>query len=91
MQLKSKNCYGLRATDSVKSRVSVSKIRSTSKFINCSVPQGSILGPLLFVMYVNDLYLELEHCRVLMYADNTVIYYWHANSKNIEEIINKEV
>ena len=43
------------------------------------------------VLYVNDLHLELEHCRVLMYADDTVIFYSNASSKNIEEIINKEV
>ena len=40
---------------------------------------------------MNDLHTELEHCRVLMYADDTVIFYSNASSKNIEEIINKEV
>ena len=64
---------------------------STSNVVTCGVPQGSILGPLLFVLYVNDLHTELEHCRVLMYADDTVIFYSNASSKNIEEIINKEV
>ena len=64
---------------------------STNNVVTCGVPQGSILGPLLFVLYVNDLHTELEHCRVLMYADDTVIFYSNASSKNIEEIINKEV
>ena len=54
---------------------------STSNVVTCGVPQGSVLGPLLFVLYVNDLHTELEHCRVLMYADDTIIFYSNASSK----------
>ena len=42
--------------------------------VNCRVPQGSILGLLLFVMYVNDIAKYLNHARIIMYADDPVIY-----------------
>ena len=48
----------------------------TSSFldIKCGVLQGSILGPLFFIIYVNDLSKCLKHCQHLLYADDTVIY-----------------
>ena len=41
--------------------------------ITFGVPQGSILGPFLFILLVNDLPLTTNHCSILMYADDTVL------------------
>ena len=47
-------------------------IKSILRSISCGIPHGSILGPLLFLIYVNDMPNE---CTVQLYADDTVIYF----------------
>ena len=47
---------------------------STPEAISVGVPQGSILGPLLFILHVNNLPEVVSECNILMYADDTVIY-----------------
>ena len=46
---------------------------STAKRVNCGVPQGSILGPLLFICYINVLPLHCRNTIPLLYADDTAI------------------
>ena len=53
--------------------------------IFCGVPQGSILGPLLFLLIFNDSSESLTNCKILTYADDTVIFFSH---KNIDVIRN---
>ena len=45
------------------------------------IPQGSILCPLLFIIFINDLTFDLDHVTTSMYADDTT-FYAHANSQS---------
>eukprot|EP00732_Lithocolla_globosa_P003825 Lithocolla_globosa_v1_NODE_3229_length_1726_cov_57.410533.p3 type:complete len:169 gc:universal NODE_3229_length_1726_cov_57.410533:612-1118(+) len=54
--------------------VIIDGIESDSMDITCGVPQGSILGPLFFIIYINDLPQALKHSSPLMFADDTCTY-----------------
>lgn len=55
-------------------RVSVNNVLSEHRYISYGVPQGSILGPLLFIMFINDLPLYANDVMTDMYADDTTLF-----------------
>ena len=68
--------------------VSLEKILSETGILNCGVPQGSILGPVLCLLYVNDMKTALKNCGLRLYADDTCILYSYQNVKFIEKNLN---
>ena len=63
--------------------------RSNEFYIYSGVLQGSILGPPLFLIFFNDFPDALKKSKVLMYAEDTVIYYVHGDINVIEKVLNE--
>ena len=65
-------------------KVKFHDIISGSRDVTCGVPQGSVLGPLLFLLYINDLHNVCPIAKFLLFADDTAIFY-SASSKSVLE------
>ena len=64
---------------------------SICRRISCGVPQGSILGPLLFLINTNGLFRSSSKLTPLMFADDTNSFISNSNIGNLFEIMNKEL
>ena len=56
--------------------------------LNCGVPQGSFLGPIPFLLYINDMKTALKNCDLRLYTDDTSIFFCHKHVKIIESNLN---
>ena len=74
-----------------KQYVSCSGYSSEIKEINCGVPQNSTLGPLLFLLYINDLYFAFSKLTVHHFADNMNVLFANKNIGTIESNVNYEL
>ncbi len=92
--------YGIRGTAltwfssylSNKSQyVSVNGCKSNHLSIKCGVPQGSVLGPLLFLIYINDLPNCSSKLSFYLFADDTNIYFESDTLDNLQIVVNKEL
>ena len=71
-----------------KFRTCINNTFSESYALTCGVPQGSILGPLLFLLYVNDM-PQAINCELLLYADDSCLVYQHKEVEVIERQLNE--
>ena len=71
-----------------KFKVNLNKSVSELGQLLCGVPQGSILGPLLFLLYINDMPQAVK-CELLLYADDTCLIFQHSDINEIEIQLNK--
>ena len=72
-------------------RVNLNNTLSNNNPIFCGVPQGSILGPLLFLLHFDNSANSLRHCQIVKYADDTVLFVSHKNIKTVESLLNTDV
>ncbi|XP_072018361.1 uncharacterized protein [Amphiura filiformis] len=70
--------------------VCVNKSNSKPMAITCGVPQGSVLGPLLFLCYVNDMPISVD-CKLLLYADDSALLIDGKDPKEISSKLSKEL
>ena len=88
-------CYGIRghANKFFRSYLTIRRqytlvngIKSNSGYVNSGVPQGSVLGPLLFLLYINDIKHAIGCDNVKLFADDTFLF---TNDRNIDAVKEK--
>ena len=71
--------------------VTINGYKSVSLPVTCGVPQGSVLGPLLFLLYINDLPNTSNLLKFHLFADDTNIYFSSKNLDAIQQTLNNEL
>ena len=70
--------------------VEVDGVRSSFQEVTCGVTQGSILGPLLFLVYINDMHRSVD-CQLSLYADDSALIFSHSDPAIIAERLSHEL
>ena len=71
--------------------VSINGYKLNLPGVKCGVPQGSILGPLLFLIYINDLHVAIKYSEVHHFADDTNLLNFNSCVKSINKQVNYEL
>ena len=74
-----------------KQYVAIDGQSSEMQAISCGVPHGSILGPLMFILIINDIESNLKLCNIILYAADTVLFYAGKTRTEIENILGSEL
>ena len=74
----------------VQQTMSVNALSPPAK-ITMGVPQGSILGPLLFLVYINGIQSELQHSKMTMFADDMAFYCHESSPTNLQSKLNADL
>ena len=94
------HCYGVRGValnwfndylSCRKQYVSYESVESSLLPIKCGVPQGSILGPLLFLLYVNDISNSTTSLQYILFADDTNVFSSNSDFQSLQRILNTEL
>ena len=71
--------------------VSINGFNSDYKTIKYGVPQGSVLGPLLFLIFINELNTAIKHSETFHFADDTCLLNIKDSVKQINKVVNKDL
>ena len=71
--------------------VSINGFASSTSIIASAVPQGSVLGPLLFLLCINDLYVAIKYCTVHHSADDTNLLIINKSLKRLNKLLNSDL
>ena len=71
--------------------VSINGFDSGPTSINCGIPQGSVLGLLLFLLYINDLNQAIKFCKVHHFADDTNLSCLSNSIKKLNKLVNTDL
>lgn len=77
--------------DARRQQAVINKYCSIFTDVTCGVPQGSVLGVILFSLYVKDLPPSLKYTKVVMYADDTALVYTGKSNLSLKDVILKEI
>ena len=69
----------------------IGKVASSPRNVDIGVPQGSVLGPLFFLVYINDLAECLQNSQTTLFADDTAIYCSVPSSENLQTKLNEDL
>ena len=98
--LKKLECYGVSGISNKlfasylsnkKQFISINGYKSNLADVKCGVPQGSMLGPLLFLIYINDLHLAIKYSEGHHFADDTNLLNFNSSVKSINKQVNYDL
>src|SRR6218665_1262924 len=72
-------------------QVQCSGALSERKVISYGVPQGYNLGPLVFILYINDLTNVSQLLNFVLFADDTAVLYEHGSMEELQKVVNREL
>ena len=64
----------------------VNKIKSNVVYTNTGVPQGCVLAPIMFTLYINDCVSNYSSCSIIKYADDTIVLRKISRNDSVEHI-----
>ena len=74
-----------------KQYVSIKNCSSSISNITLGVPHGLVLGPVLFLLYINDMYRSSNQMRFVHFADGTTVFASDSNINDVHATVNREL